>query len=43
MEYGKDLITNYVDLREKHLIAKKELEENDELNKSNSDVTSDKA
>jgi len=43
MEYGKDLITNYVDLREKHLIAKKELEENGELNNSNSDVTSDKA
>ena len=31
MEYGKDLITNFISLREKHILAKKELDEQEKL------------
>tara|TARA_B100000287_G_scaffold151756_1_gene143519 strand:+ start:377 stop:1372 length:996 start_codon:yes stop_codon:yes gene_type:complete len=35
MEYGKDLINNFISLREKHLLAKKELEDKENLAKKN--------
>lgn len=35
MEYGTDLIRNYLNLRQKHLIAKKELEEQEKLANKN--------
>ena len=38
MEYGKDLINNFVSLREKHLMAKKELEEKEKLASKNENL-----
>ena len=38
MEYGKDLIINYISLREKHLLAKQELEEKERLTNESKDL-----
>tara|TARA_B100000686_G_scaffold272212_1_gene289242 strand:- start:9577 stop:10572 length:996 start_codon:yes stop_codon:yes gene_type:complete len=38
MEYGKDLITNFISLRAKHILAKKELDEQEKLNNQDKDI-----